>query len=598
MFCNSCGARNSDSAKFCRNCGASLLEDIPPVSEEVFPEEDYFTEDFTQEDRSVLNVFGNPIRDTELERDLAAAAALAKKGAALGAEVGKKAAAVGAEVGKKAISAGAEYGKKVADKGRGINPKTLLLGIIGLIVLIAFILVLINASNTINLNNYLSFSTDGYNGEGRVYAHINFDAIESRYGDKISFSDRAYQEMGGFINFYTPMEVFEDNVDIDLDSYRDAYNGQEIRYTWDIDEDFYTYLNCKIKFKNGTYKVSGLPDNPQYISYSDSSSQYAETVISDSVYTPEPVYTAEPVYTPEPVYTTQPVITPQPVFTPTPSPAVSYSSALTATVSSYTIPNGGEIRAYSSSASSALKEGSYTHTADDTRDRNLLTAWNEGANGIGTGETLRYQFDSAQSVSDFTMYLGFWKTAKLWEQNARPAQIKITFSEGSEVYVDFPNKMEPFTVTLSRPVSTTSITFTMTKVYKGTLYEDLCIGDIIIGSDSYSAQTSSTITFKDKSLPTSIKAGKAFTIAGLLQADRGIITNIDCKIVNSNGTIVQNCSVRPFTFSYQLKDSVIDNSMLFGKLSTGSYIFTLDVQTANGISNIDTYHYESSFLVT
>lgn len=197
MFCENCGAENENSAKFCRSCGKPL-------------------------------------------------------GSQANAQTGNadqsQAAPTGAQV----------NGGQLLEKVKALPKKVLLGGIVAIVVLVLLIAVGVNASNTINLDKYVTVETTGYDGFGHAQATIDWDAIEEKYGDKIKFNSAAKKEYGDFLNILTPVEALREGVSIDLDKKTQLSNGDEITYTWDIDEDINKYVKCKLKYKDKTIKVSDL----------------------------------------------------------------------------------------------------------------------------------------------------------------------------------------------------------------------------------------------------------------------------------------------------------------------------------------------------
>ncbi len=149
-------------------------------------------------------------------------------------------------------------------------PKKALVGILAAaVVLIVIVFVAVNSGSTINLDDYLTIEADGYNGYGTAKADIDWDAIEAKYGGKVSFTDKAKNEYGGFANLVTPAEAMQDYIRVKLDQSDGLSNGDEITYIWDVDEDFFKDIKCKIKYKDGAYSVSGLAEVETFDAFAD-----------------------------------------------------------------------------------------------------------------------------------------------------------------------------------------------------------------------------------------------------------------------------------------------------------------------------------------
>lgn len=148
----------------------------------------------------------------------------------------------------------------VAEKVKALPKKTLGIACAGIVALIVIIAVASNASKTINLNNYLTVEAEGYDGRGKVKATIDWDAIEQKYGTKVSFTNAAKSEYGGLLNMMTPIDGIQESVSIKLSENSNVSNGDTIEYTWDIDDELTKYVKCKVKSKDGSYTVSGLEE--------------------------------------------------------------------------------------------------------------------------------------------------------------------------------------------------------------------------------------------------------------------------------------------------------------------------------------------------
>lgn len=67
-------------------------------------------------------------------------------------------------------------------------------------------------------------------------------------------------------------------------------------------------------------------------------------------------------------------------------------------------------------ASSELSEYNMTHSAERIMDGSLATAWVEGQDGQGTGETIKVTFDDAYVMSGIKIYAGYQKSDELYEK--------------------------------------------------------------------------------------------------------------------------------------------------------------------------------------
>lgn len=148
----------------------------------------------------------------------------------------------------------------VSEKVKALPKKTIGIVCAAVVALIAIVAIATNSAKTINLNDYLTVEAEGYDGRGRAKTTIDWDAIEQKYGTKVSFTSAAKNEYGGLLSMMTPIEGVQECVSIQLSESSELSNGDTIEYTWDIDDDLTKYVKCKVKYKDGTFNVSGLEE--------------------------------------------------------------------------------------------------------------------------------------------------------------------------------------------------------------------------------------------------------------------------------------------------------------------------------------------------
>lgn len=137
-------------------------------------------------------------------------------------------------------------------------PKKMLLAIAAAVVLFIVVIVAVSkASHTIDLNKYTTVETEGYDGYGRASISIDWDAIEAKYGKKLSYTNEA-RKAYDYISIYRPIDALEDFVSLTADKRTGLVNGDEIVLTFEVSETLNKYLNCKLKYKDFSYSVDGL----------------------------------------------------------------------------------------------------------------------------------------------------------------------------------------------------------------------------------------------------------------------------------------------------------------------------------------------------
>lgn len=161
-------------------------------------------------------------------------------------------------------------GNQLVDKVK-VLPKKVLIGIsAAIIALIVIICIVVNARSTINLNKYITIEASGYEGYGTVDATIDWDAIEEKYGDKVSFTSQGKKAYGNeILSNYNPVDILGEAISVELENTSNLSNDDTITYTWDIDEDLSKYVKCKIKYKDDSYTVSGLKKASKFDAFAD-----------------------------------------------------------------------------------------------------------------------------------------------------------------------------------------------------------------------------------------------------------------------------------------------------------------------------------------
>lgn len=131
-------------------------------------------------------------------------------------------------------------------------------------------------------------------------------------------------------------------------------------------------------------------------------------------------------------------------------------------------------------ASSYLSEPNLNlyHTPERVTDGDLSTAWVEGLDGDGIGESITFEFDGVYSVSGLSINAGYQKSEQLYNQNGRPAVLTATFSDGTQQTLQLQDINGTQRITFSTPVETQRVTLSIGAVYSGTDYADTVISEL------------------------------------------------------------------------------------------------------------------------
>lgn len=159
--------------------------------------------------------------------------------------------------------------EEAIEKIKKLPKKTVVAACAAVVALIAVICIFANGGKTIDLNKYVIVEMTGYDGYGTARANIDWEAIEKKYDNKLSFTSQAKKEFGGLSNIMTPMEIMKQSISVRFDTTDGLTNGDKISYMWNIDEEMSNYINCKVKYKDDTYSVSGLAEVGTFDAFAD-----------------------------------------------------------------------------------------------------------------------------------------------------------------------------------------------------------------------------------------------------------------------------------------------------------------------------------------
>ena len=229
MQCHNCGKEVANGAKFCKYCGSRLTE--KQESSDIAEKQDVPEEE--GEDKGASETVKQEALDITDKQESS-----------------------GAVEDEQAMPS---KERNAASEKRKASPIVLISAAVGLVVLLFLTLFLTSFGSGINLNKYMSLETEGYEGYGKTKLSIDWDAIEKKYASKMSFTEAAKEEYGMFLSMMSPVEILRENVRVEVDKSSDLSNGDELKYTWHVNEErINKYVKCKLKWKDGEYKVSSL----------------------------------------------------------------------------------------------------------------------------------------------------------------------------------------------------------------------------------------------------------------------------------------------------------------------------------------------------
>jgi len=140
---------------------------------------------------------------------------------------------------------------------------------------------------------------------------------------------------------------------------------------------------------------------------------------------------------------------------------------------------------YKVEASSALKpHKGIEYGAKNAHDLSFKTAWVEGAEGLGIGESLTYSFrNQSPRITEIEIYNGYVKSDKAWKENARVKRLRLHVNEVPTAILNLQDTkaLQSFKVeTLGHREDGRDLIlkFEIIEAYPGTKYEDVAITEI------------------------------------------------------------------------------------------------------------------------
>ena len=116
-------------------------------------------------------------------------------------------------------------------------------------------------------------------------------------------------------------------------------------------------------------------------------------------------------------------------------------------------------------------------------DGDAGTSWQEGADGLGEGETLSFSFyGETVPLKVISFYGGSFQSEEKFRENGRPAALTVIFRLGGEekerFTVELEDAMKPNYHELNQAVSCDSLDIQINAVYPGSRYEDTAVTEM------------------------------------------------------------------------------------------------------------------------
>lgn len=140
--------------------------------------------------------------------------------------------------------------------------KNILWGIIISVLAVLFVIIAANSRiDTFNINDYISVAYDGVNGEGTAEATFDTEAFENDLGSRIKLkgSESSLAKSGADLS--DAALLAENFIAGELSPSEGLSNGDEITWTWNVDEDgAKSFFKAVPEYEDITFTVEGLEE--------------------------------------------------------------------------------------------------------------------------------------------------------------------------------------------------------------------------------------------------------------------------------------------------------------------------------------------------
>lgn len=128
-------------------------------------------------------------------------------------------------------------------------------------------------------------------------------------------------------------------------------------------------------------------------------------------------------------------------------------------------------------ASSTLAGGDYD--VGNLADEDLTTAWHEGAEGTGEGESITFRFEKEERIYGLAFIPGYLKSSELYVKNGHPVELRVDAGGMSmEIIIDaYEPDFESISASMlyaefPEPIDAEELTVTIVSAVQGEKYED------------------------------------------------------------------------------------------------------------------------------
>lgn len=132
-----------------------------------------------------------------------------------------------------------------------------------------------------------------------------------------------------------------------------------------------------------------------------------------------------------------------------------------------------------------------TYEPEHLIDGWYLSAWIEGKDDLGIGESVELSFDKTERITRMVIYNGFLDTKYRYAINGKVTKLLVEFDDGTSKTIDVKtmsapeeketfqeSEMQPTELILDEPITASSVKLTIMDAVSGSKYDDVAISEI------------------------------------------------------------------------------------------------------------------------
>ncbi len=134
-------------------------------------------------------------------------------------------------------------------------------------------------------------------------------------------------------------------------------------------------------------------------------------------------------------------------------------------------------------ASSTLKsQGNSDYKLENIEDLDIRTAWIEGKDDYGIGESVEFAFDR-KNITQIIIYNGYQKSKEAWENNSRVKRLKLYTDKGLTAILEVQDTRGCQTFDID--IESSKYKFVIDDIYEGKKWKDTAISEIDFDGPSH-----------------------------------------------------------------------------------------------------------------